>query len=295
MENSKNDWDMISHWLRSMGIWNEKSGWVTGELILQVSLIFVARFLCTPGASGMLENPQLYDPVTDSWRNYHLSSGQYLPIMLQAWGRCWKIPFLLKDSFLQECHSFLTQRLNSKILGQWQRSWLMDGVCASVQKSLTGGGACLLFLSPSVLTVQKGLVSAAAWGQCWGLGQSSCQARVELVVTGFSASLIQSKARTSPRGWDKGEAWSSFSIQKSVLAKVEGRLAICVELEKQVSNMFYHSTTDKRAGFGVRLAKVWYPKSIINKLWVLSKMLISALSYPIWKMGIMLHLGLCKN
>ena len=167
MENSKNDWDMISHWLRSMGIWNEKSGWVAGELILQVSLIFVARFLRTPGASGMLENPQLYDPVTDSWRNYHLSSGQYLPIMLQAWGRCWKIPFLLKDSFLQECHSFLTQHLNSKILGQWQRSWLMDGVCASVQKSLTGGGACLLFLSPSVLTVQKGLVSAAASAGGW--------------------------------------------------------------------------------------------------------------------------------
>lgn len=70
-------------------------------------------------------------------------------------------------------------------------------------------------------------------------------------------------------------------MQKSVLAKVEGRLALGVELETQVSSMFHHSTTDKRAGLGVRLAKVWYLKSIVNKLWVLSKILISALSYPI--------------
>ena len=49
---------------------------------------FVAGFLLTLGTSRMLENPQLYGPVTVSWRNYHLSSGQYLPIMLQAWGRC---------------------------------------------------------------------------------------------------------------------------------------------------------------------------------------------------------------
>lgn len=70
-------------------------------------------------------------------------------------------------------------------------------------------------------------------------------------------------------------------MQKFILAKVEGRLAIGVKLEKQVSNMFYHSTTDKRAGFGVRLAKVWYLKSTVDKLWVLSKTLISALSHPI--------------
>lgn len=70
-------------------------------------------------------------------------------------------------------------------------------------------------------------------------------------------------------------------MQKSLLAKVEGRLALGVDLETQVSSMFHHSTTDKRAGFGVRLAKVWYLKSIVNKLCVLSKILISALGYPI--------------
>lgn len=158
---------------------------------------FVAGFLLTLGASRMLENPQLYGPVTVSWRNYHLSSGQYLPIMLQAWGRCSKISFLLKDSFLQECHSFLTQSLNSKILGQWQRSWLIDGVCASVRKSLTGLGACPLFISPSAATCRRGRW-AQPRGAILGAGPGELQSPCEHVVTAFSASLIQKQSLNQP-------------------------------------------------------------------------------------------------
>lgn len=68
----------------------------------------------------MLEKPQhsTHRVVIVFWRNCHLSPGQYLPIMLQARGRCSEISFLSKNSFLQECHSFLTQHLNSEILGK---------------------------------------------------------------------------------------------------------------------------------------------------------------------------------
>lgn len=56
--------------------------------MLQVSLIFVARFILTPQAERNAGEFLSYDPIVllffFLWRNYHLSPGQYLPIMLQA-------------------------------------------------------------------------------------------------------------------------------------------------------------------------------------------------------------------
>ena len=69
------------------------------------------------------------------------------------------------------------------------------GVCISAEESDRRWGVSAL---PQSFSTDGAEGAGERSRQCWGLGQSSCQARVELVVTGFSASLIQSKARTSP-------------------------------------------------------------------------------------------------
>lgn len=61
-----------------------------GELVLQVLLILWADSYSPHRQKGMLGKPRLmtHGVVIVFWRNCHLSPGQYLPIMLQARGRC---------------------------------------------------------------------------------------------------------------------------------------------------------------------------------------------------------------
>ena len=222
-----------------MGIWNEKSGWVAAEFWFCRYLWFCgwipthSRSKQNAGESSALWPCHCFleelSFIIRAIPAYYVAGlGKMLKNIISPEGQ-----FPARVSFFPSPASkFKDPGPMTEELAHW---W---GVCISAQESDRPWGVSSVPQSFSS-DLQKGP------GPSWGLGRSSCRARVSMWWLRSQLHRFKSKAWTSPQGWDKGEAWSSLCMQKSILAKVEGRLAISVELEKQASNMFYHSTTDK--------------------------------------------------
>lgn len=150
----------------------------------------------------------------------------------------------------------------------------LQGVCTSAEESDRFGGVLSFYLPCSSDSAEKALEHSRAG---WILGArraGRCSLCGEFGACGFSMlHLFQSKAWTSPLGWDKGEAWGSFSVQKTHRSWRGGRLATGIEPDIQISNIHFITARGLR---GLALEPVLphlICRSIIYKLWVLNKVL----------------------